>query len=37
MAQRPIAIGLQVCEQVIYEEETRNVTLVNCFRQRYVE
>jgi hypothetical protein len=37
MAQRPVAIGLHVCEQVIYEEETKNVTLVNCFRKRIVE
>ena len=37
MAQRPIAIGLLTCEQVIVEEHTHNVTVVNCFRQRYAE
>jgi hypothetical protein len=36
MAQRPNAIGLYLCEQVIYEEGTRNVTLVNCFTRRWV-
>jgi hypothetical protein len=25
-----------LCEQVIFEEGTRNVTLVNCFRERHV-
>jgi hypothetical protein len=36
MSQRPVAIGLLVCEQVIVEENTGNVTLVNCFRRRKV-
>ncbi len=30
MKQRPIAISLLVCEQVIIEEGTRNFTPVNC-------
>lgn len=30
MIQIPVAIGLTVCEQVIVEEKTRNITLVNC-------
>lgn len=30
MIQLPVAIALTVCEQVIVEEKTRNVTLVNC-------
>jgi hypothetical protein len=37
MAQRPSAVGLHVCEQVIYEEQTRNVTIVNCFRHQAVD
>jgi hypothetical protein len=28
---QPVAVGLILCEQVIVEENTRNVTLVNCF------
>jgi hypothetical protein len=27
----PVVIGLACCEQVIVEETTRNITLVNCF------
>ncbi len=34
MNQRPVAIGLLLCEQVIIEERTRNVTPVNCFTHR---
>ncbi len=30
MIQRPVAVGLIVCEHLIVEEGTRNVTLVNC-------
>lgn len=30
MIKPPVAIGLTVCEQLIVEEKTRNVTLVNC-------
>ena len=33
MLQRPMAIGLTVCEQVIVEEKTHNITMVNCFRR----
>jgi hypothetical protein len=29
--QRPVAVGLTLCEKLIVEERTRNVTLVNCF------
>lgn len=34
MPQKPAAIGLFLCEQVIVEEKTRNVTPVNCFTRR---
>ena len=37
MSQRPAAIGLLVCEQVIIEEGTQNVTPVNSFRRRIVQ
>ena len=37
MTQRPVAIGLLVCEQIVIEEKTRNVTLVNGFTHRMVE
>jgi hypothetical protein len=37
MKQRPVAIGLLTCEQVIVEEKTRNITPVNCFTRRSVE
>jgi hypothetical protein len=37
MSQRPIAIGLLLCEQLIIEEGTKNVTPVNCFTQRTAE
>jgi hypothetical protein len=37
MSQRPIAIGLLLCEQVIIEEDTKNVTPVNCFTRRVAE
>lgn len=37
MAQLPIAIGLVLCEQVIIEEGTRNITPVNCFNVREVD
>lgn len=31
MAQIPTVIGLLPCEQIVIEERTHNVTLVNCF------
>ena len=34
MSRKPIAIGLLICEQVIVEETTRNVTPVNCWSRR---
>jgi hypothetical protein len=34
MKRIPVTSGLLLCEQVIVEEETRNVTLVNCFTAR---
>jgi hypothetical protein len=34
MKQRPVAIGMLTCEQIIVEEKTRNVTPVNCFTKR---
>ncbi len=37
MSQRPIAIGLLLCEQLIVDEDTKNVTPVNCFTQRLAE
>ena len=37
MKQRPVAIGLLLCKQVIVEESTRNLTPVNCFTRRKVE
>jgi hypothetical protein len=36
MSQRPVARGLFVCEQVIVEERTHNVSLINCFTMRSV-
>jgi hypothetical protein len=33
---RPIAIGMVLCEQVIVEEGTHNITPVNCFNVREV-
>jgi hypothetical protein len=37
MSQRPVAIGLLLCEQLIVEEGTKNVTPVNCFTRRTAE
>ncbi len=37
MTQKPVAVGLFLCEQVIVEERSRNVTLVNSFTRRRVE
>src|SRR5437762_9580561 len=36
MAKTPVAISVFLCERVIVEEGTRNITLVNCFRERRV-
>jgi hypothetical protein len=37
MSQRPIAIGLLLCERIIVEEGTRNATFVNTFSRRKVK
>ena len=37
MIQSPVAIGLTICEQVIVEEKTRNITLVNCLTRLRVQ
>ena len=37
MIQRPVVSTLLLCEQVVVEETTRNVTLVNCFGQKQVD
>jgi hypothetical protein len=34
MAKTPVAINLVCCENLILEEGTRNITLVNCFVRR---
>lgn len=34
MNQMPVAIGLLVCETVIVDQQTKNVTPVNCFTRR---
>lgn len=36
MIQRPVTISLILCETVIVDEQTKNVTPVNCFRKRRV-
>ena len=36
MQQHPTVVGLKVCHEAIVEETTRNVTLVNCFRNNRV-
>ena len=36
MSIRPVARGLQVCEQIVVEAGTSNVSLVNCFTRRHV-
>jgi hypothetical protein len=33
MQRQPTVVGLKLCEQAIVQETTRNVTLVNCFRE----
>ena len=37
MNHRPIAIGMVLCDQVIDEEGTHNVTPVNCFNHRELD
>jgi hypothetical protein len=37
MIQKPVAIGLFLCDQVVIAEATRHVTPVNCFTMRRVE
>jgi hypothetical protein len=37
MSQRPNAVGLVLCQQVIVEENTRNISLVNSFNRRRVD
>jgi hypothetical protein len=37
MIQKPVALSLVLCEQVIIEEKTRNMTPVNCFRRHKVD
>jgi hypothetical protein len=37
MIQRPVVTSLILCEQVVVEETTRNVTLVNCFHRKAVD
>jgi hypothetical protein len=36
MIHLPVAIGLTICEQVIVEEKTHNITLVNCLTRMRV-
>lgn len=37
MSQRPVAISMLLCEQVIVDVKTRNATPVNCFNTRHLE
>ena len=37
MNHRPVAIGIILCEQIIVDEKSRNVTPVNCFAARKLE
>ena len=37
MNQCPVTSSLQVCEKVVIEADTRNLTLVNCFTHRVVK
>jgi hypothetical protein len=37
MNQIPVAIGIALCDQVIIEEVTHNVTPVNCFNARALD
>src|SRR5260370_31684277 len=33
MQRQPTVVGLKLCQHAIVQENTRNVTLVNCFRK----
>ena len=33
MIQRPVAVGLKVCQNAILDAYTKNVSLVNCYRK----
>jgi hypothetical protein len=35
--QRPTVTGLLLCEQVIVDDKTHNVTPVNCFAERRID
>jgi hypothetical protein len=37
MSQRPSATGLLLCEQLLIDDGTKNVTPVNCFTRRVAE
>jgi hypothetical protein len=37
MVPLPIVLGLSVCERVIVEEGTQNLTLVSCFTKLLVD
>src|SRR5688572_13316982 len=37
MAELPITRGVFLCENVIVEAGTRNVSLINCFTKRFVD
>src|SRR5258707_15634076 len=37
MSQQPLAVALLLCEQVIVDDKTRNLTPVNCFLERVLE
>ena len=37
MPVRPVAIGLVLCELVVVDEKTRNVSTISCFSRRVVD
>jgi hypothetical protein len=37
MSQRPLAVGLLLCEQVIVDDHTKRLTPVNCFSKWVIE
>ena len=37
MSQRPVVVGLLVCEQAVIEANSNNVSLINCFTRLKVE